>query len=372
MRKIDRLIIGELMVPWTFGVFIFTVLIMAGSFLFKFTELLARGVSIVEVSKLAFLLLPGILAKTFSMAMLLGTLLAFGRLSGDSEIVALRAAGVSVPRIMLPVAVFGTLVSLMTFVFNDYVVPAASLQATAMQDTLTKALDQTKRQPTSQPLVQDGRLMGYLVAQDFSLADRTMTDVSILSYDQDGMLETVFDIDKLEFTSLDEWQVIGQAELYALKDGLTVRYEEGAWPDQSIRPGVSPEDILARRLADLDSRSSRDIMSDIQNMKAEPDETRDEKQIANLEFGYWNKFSLPMAALVFGLVGAPLGIRSHRAGTATGFWLSVVIIFGYLMVTNAMNIMAQGGALAPATASFFPTVVGLVAAAWLIRKKNIS
>lgn len=370
MRKLDKLIIGELIGPWFFGMAIFTVLIMAGSFLFEFTELLAKGVPFWVVGQLAALLIPGVMAKTFSMAMLLGTLLAFGRLSGDSEIVALRAAGESVWRIMLPVAIAGAIVSLATFGVNDYLVPSASLRAESLQDELSKSLDATANQPTAQPLVKEGVLVGYLVAQDFSLANRTLKGVQIITYDKQGNAETVLDVAELQFDSLEEWKIIGKARLLSMETGVRVTFEEGVWPENSERPNLTPEEMMVRNLRDLDARSSRDIQKDIVRMKAEPEEQQDKKQIINLEFGYWNKFSLPLAALVFGLVGAPLGIRSHRAGTATGFWLSVIIIFGYMMITNSMSILAQGGAIPAWVASFAPILIGLVTGVVLIHRKN--
>ncbi|MEQ1936541.1 MAG: LptF/LptG family permease [Fimbriimonadaceae bacterium] len=121
MKRIDRLIIGELAGPWMFGTAIFTTLIMAGTYLFKITDYLANGVSFAVVLKLTLLLLPGVIVKTFSMAVLLATLLAFGRLSSDSEIVALRAAGASLGRIMMPVAVFGVVVAAIAFGVNEFV-----------------------------------------------------------------------------------------------------------------------------------------------------------------------------------------------------------------------------------------------------------
>ena len=80
--------------------------------------------------------------------------------------------------------------------------------------------------------------------------------------------------------------------------------------------------------------------------------------------------TLPLAAMVFGLVGAPLGIRSHRSGKATGFWLSIVIIFAYMMLTNVMSIMAREGLFSAAVASFTPVVIGLIFGIILIRTRN--
>jgi lipopolysaccharide export system permease protein len=106
----------------------------------------------------------------------------------------------------------------------------------------------------------------------------------------------------------------------------------------------------------------------VRRMKANPN--ADQDQVANLEFGYWNKIALPLAAVVFGLVGATLGIRNARSGASAGFWLSVIIIFGYLMLTNALSIFARGGAVPAWVASFAPVAIGLIVAVVLIGKRN--
>jgi lipopolysaccharide export system permease protein len=378
MKKIDRLILGEIIGPWMFGVAIFTVLIMAGSFLFTFTRFLTLGIPIGMVIQLTILLLPGILAKTFSMAMLLGTLLSFGRLSGDSEIVALRAGGVSIIRIMAPVAAFGLFVSVLTHFFTDYVVPAASFQASAMRQKVESTIDSSQLKETSQPIHQDGKLKGYLIAENFNLADRTLSGVKIYSYDDTGATNSIFEVERLEFDDLEKWRAIGEGQMIFINPSEAdpeirrvsgkLTLFEGAWPEGVPRPTESPEDMSAPDQDDLDVFSSRDIKR-ILREKAD-DGTLTKAQQINLEFGYWNKFALPLAALIFGLVGAPLGIRSHRAGNATGFWLSVIIIFGYMLVTNTMSIAAQNGAIPAWLASFGPVAVGGIVAIELIRRKN--
>lgn len=367
MKRIDRLILGEVFGPWAFGVAIFTVLIMAGTFLYTFTRMLSEGVPPILVIRLAALYLPGILAKTFSMAMLLGTLLAFGRLSGDSEIVALRASGVSVMRMMVPIAAFGLAVSLATYLATDYVVPAASYQATSLQAEIVKSADSSRARPTSQPIYEKGQLRGQLNARDFNLIDQTLSDVTIVTFNKSGKAETLFVAPKLVFNGLDSWEARGKCTLYILSSKMELTMED-AWPADAVRPTATPRDLVARSLTDLDSFSSWELAEQIEKLRQDPNAPKD--QIVNLEFGYWNKFAVPLAALVFGLVGAPLGIRNHRAGTATGFWLSVIIIFGYMLVTNAMSIMAQGGAIPAWVASFGPILGGTIVAVQLIRTKN--
>jgi lipopolysaccharide export system permease protein len=102
MRLVDWLIVRELLPPLLFGVGLFTTLIFAGGYVFMITEYAVKGIPLVQVVELAALYLPQIAVKTLPMGMLLAVLLGFGRLSSDWEITALRAAGVSLYRMMAP------------------------------------------------------------------------------------------------------------------------------------------------------------------------------------------------------------------------------------------------------------------------------
>ena len=94
------------------------------------------------------------------------------------------------------------------------------------------------------------------------------------------------------------------------------------------------------------------------------------EQYRNREYWLWNKFAVPLAAFVFGVLGAALGIRSHRAGTATGFALAVAIMFAYMTLANFMNVWAMGGVIPPYVASFTPIILGLGAALVIMWRRN--
>lgn len=368
MKRVDRLILGELVGPWLFGTAIFTVLIMAGTYLFKITDYVAQGVPLRTVVELTLLLLPGVMAKTFSMAALLAALLAFGRLSSDSEIVALKAAGSSLGRMMLPVAAFGLVVSIVTFWFNETLVPGAAMRATSLQADVAKELRGTSLQPIGQPVYEGGVLKAMVVARDFSLRSRTLRGAQITTYDEQGEPSFVLFANELEYQGPDDWRLRGGGRLLSADGRTLVELSGDAWPEQVQKLPLTFEDLVAGMIKDLDSLSMSQMREQIrrarENTRVSPG------QIANLEYGYYNKISLPLAALIFGLVGAPLGIRNHRTGAAAGFWLSVVIIFGYMLLTNFMAIYAQGGAIPPYAASFTPLFLGLVFAAVTIRMKN--
>jgi lipopolysaccharide export system permease protein len=368
VKKIDRLVIGELLGPWVFGVAIFTVLISAGQFLFQITAYLASGADVWSTIKLLGYFMPGVIAKTLSMSMLLSTLLAFGRLSGDSEIVAMRAGGISLSRIMVPVGVFGLAVSVMAFVFSDMIVPTATKKALEIKLELEEQKKERSEQSTSRPIYKDGRLQMILVARDFDIATGVLRGVTLVMYDKNGVESAIFWAPRMSYENEQKWLAPEGGRFLDLRTKAEAESPGPVLPTEVPNPDVTPADLLTQALKELDALSMNQMQEQIERERARPDYSL--KQVANLEYGYWNKLALPLAALVFGLVGAPLGIRSHRAGTATGFALSVVIIFCYMMLANAMSIMAQGGRIPAYVASFTPIVIGLVVAVVLIHRRN--
>lgn len=371
MKRIDRLVLGELIGPWAFGVGIFTVLILAGTYLFKITDYIVQGISPRTLVELTVMLLPAIIAKTFAMAVLLATLLAFGRLSSDSEVVALKAAGASVGRIMVPVGLFGLVAAGFAFWLNEKVVPAASLRATTLQGEIAKQLDSTSWKPifsaVNDPAT--GQLAAMIVAGDFSFRERTLRSAWILTYTKDREPSFMLYAPELRYENEQEWRVKGGSRLFSFDMQLVGEFKDDMWPSQIQKIQKKPEDLLAGNLKDLDSFSMAKMKSLIEEAKKTP-QSVSRGQVANLEYGYYNKIALPLAAFVFGLVGAPLGIRSHRTGAASGFWLSIIIIFGYMMLANFMAVYAQGGVLPSWAASFSPIAIGLAFAVFLIRQRN--
>lgn len=370
MKRIDKLIATELLGPWLFGVGIFTVLIFAGTYLLRFTEYMTLGIEIGTVVKLTILTLPSVMSKTFSMAMLLAALLAFGRLSSDSEVVALRAAGASIGRIMLPVAGFGLCVAALNFWFDEQVVPFATAQAGILESDL-KSMARTATAGATAVTVQDRDRLLLIAATEVIVSTQTMLNAQITILKPEGLKKKIVPTatlyaNKLVYRDRRNWKIEGGGRIVT-PNGVT-QIEGDVWPTDIPNPDISIQDLLASKLKNADTMNMSEFATQIARLKRSPHP--DTKQIANFEYMYYNKISVPLAALVFALVGAPLGIRHHRTGAATGFWLSVVIIFGYTMLANFMAVYAQGGKLPPYLASFTPLVIGLLFAIVTIHRKN--
>src|SRR5512137_1574479 len=125
-RLLDRYIVREMVAPTAIGLLVFTFVLLIDQIPRLLAVLVARSADLTTILRVFLNLLPSILAVTIPMAFLLGVLLAFGRLASDSEIVALRAVGVSPLRLLSPVMMLAVVMTAITFYINAVALPAAN------------------------------------------------------------------------------------------------------------------------------------------------------------------------------------------------------------------------------------------------------
>ncbi|HJP84242.1 MAG TPA: LptF/LptG family permease [Fimbriimonadaceae bacterium] len=379
MKKLDVLIIKEIFGPWLFGVALFGSLLFAATYLGRVAEYAAKGIPADMIGGFAILLLPAILVQTFAMSCLLAALLAFGRLSSDSEIVAVRAAGVSLFRIIAPVSFFALAVAILAFATNETVVPAAAKQAAQLLDTIARRMDKSSYKDTSYPILDKGQLKAMLVAKDFSPSEGVLRGATVIGFKEDGTPNAYLyadrvQIDPKQIQSGTGWKISGQAVVTKADGSEVIRLDNGAWPPDVPTLNMSIGDLLSKNLKSFETLSMRELKEVIdKNERAATipgAQSLTPKELRNYQYGYWSKIALPLAALIFGTLGAALGIRNHRTGTAAGFALAVAIIFGYFTIANFMNVWALNGNIAPYIAAFSPIAVGLIASVIIIWRRN--
>src|SRR6202011_6365645 len=110
----DRYVAREVLAPFGMGVALLTFALVTGKLL-KLTDMVVNhGVSVGDVLGLLAFIMPAFLELTFPMAVLLGVLLGFGRMSGDRELIAARACGISLYRLAIPVIMIAFAVYLLS------------------------------------------------------------------------------------------------------------------------------------------------------------------------------------------------------------------------------------------------------------------
>ena len=370
LSVMDRYITSELIPPFLFGVGAFSSVGVAIGTVFdlvrKVTEL---GLPITIAVEVLLLKLPEFVSYAFPMSVLLATLMTYSRLSSDSELIALRSCGVTIYRLVIPALVLSLVVTGITFLFNEIVVPAANYQATI---TLKEALNDDK------PAIQ-GKNIFYPEYEEVIQPDGEKTqELKRLFY------ASRFDGEHMKGLTVLDWS---QEELNQIvtSESATWNSKQKVWDFVNgtiylIAPDASYRDILRfdrqklqlpRTPLDLASEERDPYEMNIAQTLERIDIlqlTGDEKKLLMLKVRLQQKISFPFVCLVFGLVGAVLGSRPQHVGKARSFGISVVVIFSYYLLGFIIGGFGLVGIISPFMAAWLPNVFGLGVGGWLLVK----
>lgn len=356
----DRYIITELIPPFLFGMGMFSsVGVTIGSLFDLMRRAVDEGLPATLVLKVLLLSLPQFMAYAFPTSVLLATLLTYSRLSSDSELIALRSCGVSIYRLVLPAILLSLVVTGVTFGFNEYVVPASNYQATI---TLEKALGKEKptfkeRNIFYREYAEDKTLKRLFYAQNFD--GERMKGLTILDWSQQSLNQIVTADSAIWNIAQSTWDFYN-GTIYLVSPDASyrniVRFEH-----QQLQLPRIPLD-LARKDRDYDEMN---ITQARERLELER-QSGDEEDIRKLKIRISQKFALPFACVVFGLVGGSLGNQPQRTSKATGFGISVLVIFAYYMLMAIGDALGLSNYLPPLISAWLPNLMGFAVGGFLL------
>ena len=135
---LDRWLLAELIGPLIFGVAAFTAVSLSVGAVFELVRRVAEsGLPLDVAVRVLVLEMPSFLVLSFPMATLMATLLTYSKLSGNSELTALRSVGVATWRMVVPAVAIALVMTMLTFTFNEAIVPRTLLEA---KNTLNRAI----------------------------------------------------------------------------------------------------------------------------------------------------------------------------------------------------------------------------------------
>ena len=368
----DRYLASELLAPFLFGIGAFSSLGVTIDSVFELIrKVVERGLPIGIAVNVFLLKLPNFIVYAFPLSTLLATLMTYSRLSSESELIALRACGVSVYRMVLTAVFLSFFVTGLTFLFNEQIVPAANYQATM---TLEKALKSDK--PT-------------ITKQDNFLYPETREGIKQPDGSVPKILTRLYYADQFDgnqfkgLTIIDRSQagvhqiIVAQAGEWNASQNIWDMYRGIIYlvaPNGSYRNIVRFEHQqlkLPRTAFDLVEKTRDYGEMNIAQAFEQLAVVRlggDEQKIRKLEVRIQQKFALPFVCVVFGLVGAAMGTIPQRTGRGTSFGVSVIVIFAYYLFYFITGAMAQAGVFSPFIGAWLPNFLFLGTGALLLRR----
>jgi len=348
MRILRAYVLREHAAPFFVTMGGLTAVLLVGN-LIKFAELvIAKGVSIVDIMRLMLYLIPYMLSFTVPMACLIAMVLAFGRLSADFELIAMRASGVAPIRLVWPIIVVGLLISLLVLVINDRVVPESHL---AFRRQL-KAIG--VQRPTA--YIEEGTFIKEFapyVIFVYQVQGQKLENVRIYEPQPNGPTRAII-AERGEFEPLpdrrgvqlklfdgtvDEWDPLHPGSFYK------VTFTTYA---MRLRSDQANPSTLERKVKEL---TFKELLQEARRVQANGIDP------LPISLELHRKIAASFAPLVFMLFGLVLGLRlQHQERLISFVWVLSAFI-GYYLATVGMNAMALKGFAPPWLAMWTPNLV---------------
>jgi lipopolysaccharide export system permease protein len=346
LKILDRYIFAELLPPFYISVGALCFVMLTKELLRLVELFVSKGIGLASIFKVFVHLLPSFLVLTLPIAGIIASISAFSRLSYDKELVAMRAAGLSLLRLSAPVFIFSCLVFGLTLILSQWGQPWTSvslkrLALNLLRDQLTLALDKgvfnepvprmviyvadTSQEGAGSIFIFDERNPGearVIVAGDYTLLSepaRNQVGIRLLH----GTIHS-------RPYELDQYHQVTFSS-YDLKLSL----------DQSL-------------YAPLDERLSREAVLEQLNRS----DWKDAGALRRL-MEYYKDLAFPTAALIFGILGVPVGIVSKRSGRIGGFAAGVMIIIVYYVLNVLCEFLVTTLFLPPFAGAWLPNILFL-------------
>ena len=351
LRIIDRYILREALRMMFLSLLVFTFILMIPPIMQVAQPLITKGVDAWTIVQLMLMLIPQSLGVTIPMAVLIGLLMGLGRMSGDRETVALQACGISIYRMLWPVFLLAVAATAATCYTLIVALPEANqaYREIVYSRLATQAADEVKPR-----VFYEGFPGIVLYVRDVDIQGTEWSDV---------FLADTRDPENPQVTLAEKGRVVLDPDNRTVDIVLTsatghrVDPEDPATYDEnrsgSIRFTLDPDTIfpVGGPQPGLTEMTISQLQAQVGTMReggASPH---------NPIMQIHQKFSLPVACLVFAIIGLALGVTSRKDGKLASFVLGIGVIFAYYIIMYGARAMAKGALVSPHLAMWLPNII---------------
>ena len=383
MKTLHRYILGELVSYLLISLFFLTFVLLLHR-MFQFTDLVVnRGVPISIVAQFLIAALPVLLLITLPMSTLIASIMAFSRLSSDSESLAMTASGMTFYSQLIPVGVVGAATALLSGFLMMFGLPWS--QNTTLEVRQEMLHSRVATFDLREQVFHDGfdGIMFYV--REIESSGKVMKGIMISDTTEAGTNRVIFADRGMLFKSSSSpkvWLRLVRGTVHTVSDTEKASGKKISANDDSS---------LSRNNYQITRFESHDLNFDLtktigktkalrRSLRAFPlDELRNKLKEHEPGTSRYNailvelykKFAVPFTCLILALLGAPLGVQNRRSGRHGGFALSLgVLILYYLLVTFAEGV-AESGQISAAVAVWSPNILLALLAGYTIRTAGL-
>ncbi len=353
MRLLDWYLLKKYLVNLLFAVIAWIVLFEVITMIEQLSRFIDYGATLRQFVLYYVYFIPSVISLTLPIAALLGVLFAVSNMATHNEVVAELSAGVSLYRILAPLFIASVVLSILSMIFNETVVPGANRARLDLERYEIRKNPRNQTRLNNNIYVQD-LTNRKLAVKFFNSKTRKGTGISFLMYEG--------------------------GRLSGRMDAKSMSWQDSSWHLQNVVVRrFSGEEEWVRSLRDTVIRDSRVLPKNLVDLQPKPEEMGYEELDAYIEelqaLGAnprkWLverelKISMPFAILIVTLIGAPFASRKRRGGTGLNFAISLLISFLFFIVIRIGQVFGHQGTLDPMLAAWLGNLIFLLLGLYIL------
>ncbi|MBT3350731.1 MAG: YjgP/YjgQ family permease [Nitrospinaceae bacterium] len=385
MKKLHRYILWEIISYFLLCIFLLTFLLLLNRMVQLTDLVINKGVPIATVGQLLLTILPVLMLVTLPMSTLVSSILAFSRLSNDSEFVAMTASGMSLYSQLVPVAIVGLLSAIISALLMMFGLPWSHQATVDLRYQILK--NQASAFEIREQVFNDTFDGLIIYIRKSSRESKIMHGILISDSRDNRNTQVIFAEQGIVIRD-----PVGKRMILRLVNGTT--HQVNAVTDEKKKnarpsaagqsaPLLDPKTSLSENQYQVVRFGTYDLnlnlTQSLGNGKALRIRLRGlpiselRKKITAAKPGsgryysflveFHQRFATPFACLALALLGAPLGVQNRRSGRHGGFALSLIVVFAYYIISSFTEGLGESGTIPAIVAAWGPITLLLAVAA---------
>ncbi|MEA3560579.1 MAG: LptF/LptG family permease [Candidatus Omnitrophota bacterium] len=348
MRILDRYLIKQFILPFLYCILIFIVLYVIIDIFDHLDEILREQIELVILGRYYLAFIPIIFIQTTPIALLLSTIYTLGTLNRHNEITAMRTNGISIFRIINPFIITGLILSLLSFVIADKIVPKSSAITASIKQ------EEMKRGPKKENLLTDVTAYGIpnrlIYIKNYDIKRKELSGIIILEQDKTGMIISKIIANQAKWEGKN-WRFYN-ITIYNLDNDGNIIGAPLNYAEKVLDIRERPED-LQKQQTDPMFLSYRELRHNINKFKWVGKE-RTKRLLIDL----YCKISFSFVNLIIILIGIPLALAiKARGGLLMGLGVSMAVGFLYYTTMAISVALGKGGLLPPLLSAWLANII---------------
>ena len=359
-----RYIINEIWPTFLASLFVF-IFIMVAARMLSITELIVtRGVRVTQVIGMVVYLLPDILTFALPAVTLMSVVVAFLRLSVDSEIIALKSSGISLYQMLPPVVAFSLLVFFIGLAISIFAAPWGNR---AFKDLIFKIAESKADIGIKERVFCEPFDNLVLYVNNFSRRERVLKDVFVVDRRDKDVTNTIVAEEGRIIMRPDERIIT----IYFVKGTIFV-VDKNLSAARTIKfntygLNIGLKDVMANLASRRKAPHELSMGSLIEQLKTVP---KGEMRYNRMMRELLEKGSIPLAVLFMGIIGVALGAQIRARGRSAGIGVSLAVFSAYYICLMVMRSICSSGGLSPVIGVWIPDVFLIISMIYFLRRAS--